>query len=79
LPQAHTWRVTVGEFNALGLERRSDIRKGARIGGAGASLEIGQGLFRDAGAFGELFLGPVQQSAAGAALLGTEGAFIFFH
>jgi hypothetical protein len=77
--QAHPRRVAVGEFYALRLERRSYIGKGAGVGGASASLEIGQGLFRDARAFSELFLRPVQQGAPGATLLGAEGASIFFY
>jgi hypothetical protein len=55
--EPHTRRIAVSEFNTFGLERLSDVGKGARVGRSGAALEIGQGLFRDPRAFRELFLG----------------------
>jgi hypothetical protein len=77
--EPHTWGIAIGEFNTLGRERLSDVGKRAGVGGTGAALEVGQGLFGDACAFGELFLRPIEQGTPGAALFGTEGGFIFFH
>jgi hypothetical protein len=66
LPETHARRIAIGEFDALGLKRGTDVDEGAGVGGAGAALEIGQSLFGDAGAFGELLLGPIEKRAPGA-------------